>query len=131
DVTSARKVQTLSCARKLSRGDPLAFSLDGKLLAVGSEEVPLHVMAWNVQTGERLLWGGDNLETIKRLAFSPDGLLLAGQNPDVKIWSWKVPGGGDGERPERGEAYGRLGGRPAVSPGRRVFAIWSGSFMLV
>src|SRR5262249_19953288 len=114
-----------------SRGDHLAFSFDGKIVAVGSDGVPRHVMAWNVQTGERLLWGGDNLETIKQLAFSPDGLLLAGQNPDVKIWSWKVPGGGGGDRRERAEGYGRLGERLALSPDRRFFAIWSRNFIVV
>ncbi|MFN2103427.1 MAG: LuxR C-terminal-related transcriptional regulator, partial [Candidatus Promineifilaceae bacterium] len=68
---------------------PIAFALDGSVMAVGNEESILR--AWNPLTGQDK-WGlvryqGRNQE-IGDLAFSPDGDLLATASPDgyLKVW---------------------------------------------
>src|SRR5262249_62047261 len=63
----------------------VAFSPDGKTLAVGTQFNTIHL--WEVATGrERRRFAGDR-GTIKALAFTPDGRLLAsGHDRTALVW---------------------------------------------
>ena len=68
-------------SRKLSRdlggiaSVGVAFSPDGKLLALGGRDKLVHV--WNLATGEKRTLKGELPTYVRHLAFSPDGHVLA------------------------------------------------------
>jgi serine/threonine protein kinase len=68
----------------------VAFSPDGRLLAVGAE-VPGATFLYEVATGQLVgtlkVRGGGN---ITRVAFSPDGKLLASSNDQDQVFLWDV-----------------------------------------
>jgi WD40 repeat protein len=72
-----------------SSGAPsvLAFSPDGQRLAVaiGKGKMTDKVRLWDVNTGKVILDGADR-QTIRSLAFSPDGKSLATSGDDVRLW---------------------------------------------
>jgi serine/threonine protein kinase len=69
----------------------VAFSPDGKLLAVGAE-VPGATYLYQVATGQLVatlkVRGGGN---ILKVAFSPDGRLLASASDSDQVFLWDVP----------------------------------------
>jgi WD40 repeat protein len=72
-------------------GGPLAFSDDGKLLAVGMRNALGPIRIVSVETGERVaeITGFDSEP--RALAFSNDGRLLASSlgNTTVLVWDWR------------------------------------------
>jgi WD40 repeat protein len=66
----------------------LAFSPDGKTLAVGVGQPNGKVLLWNVETGRLRGAPLEPFSLINQLAFSPDGknLAVAGNNPVVRVW---------------------------------------------
>jgi WD40 repeat protein len=68
----------------------LAFSPDGKLLAITSTILDKAVLLWNVENPEevKVLTGHENY--ISALAFSPDGKLLATGSWDQTVRLWNV-----------------------------------------
>lgn len=72
------------------------FSLDGKSLAIGSDDTNEHqtIKLWNPLTGRLVAGWKAHTATVSALAFSPDGRLLASgsldsgepPNPNVILW---------------------------------------------
>lgn len=63
----------------------MAFSLRGDILAIGSEDMKLHL--WNAATGKYLPTLDGHTEKITALAFSRNGTLASGsQDGTVLIW---------------------------------------------
>ena len=69
----------------------VAFSLDGKTLAVGTRYHT--VTLWDVATGRRQapLAGADHKDDVNAVAFSPDGKTLASGSGDKTIKLWDLP----------------------------------------
>lgn len=65
----------------------LSFSPNGSLLAVGTAAANLNLKVFRTSDGS-LLWSGTGHANGTRVAFSPDGTLLATTGPDktTKIW---------------------------------------------
>jgi WD40 repeat protein len=69
----------------------LQFSPDGSLLAIGTYQGRFSL--WDVETGQELVTLGDNSRGdagINDLAFSPDGMVLAGACDDGYVRVWKA-----------------------------------------
>src|SRR5262249_54528517 len=83
DVAKGREIRQLKGAWYAVWS--VAFSPDGKTLAVGTQFNTIHL--WEVATGrERRRFAGDRC-TIKALAFTPDGRLLAsGHDRTALVW---------------------------------------------
>ena len=76
--------------------DSIAFSLDNKLVACGSETGFIHV--WDVATGRSVstfnVNGGVGANPVKTLIFSPDGkTLVTANNADGTLEIWDVASG--------------------------------------
>jgi WD40 repeat protein len=69
----------------------VAFSLDGKILASGSDEGTIKL--WHVATGKEICDMGGHANSIRSLIFSPDGKILASGGDDRTITLWDVATG--------------------------------------
>lgn len=69
----------------------LAFSPDGKMLAVGSNLGAVHL--WDAHTGTKLFTLKEHSNKIRALAFSPDGKTLASGSANGKIILWDTENG--------------------------------------
>ena len=70
--------------------EALAFSPDGRLLAVASGTV---IQLWDVATATPALPLKSHLDAIRALAFTPDGkwLLSAGADRGIRVWNPRTP----------------------------------------
>jgi WD40 repeat protein/tRNA A-37 threonylcarbamoyl transferase component Bud32 len=87
DVATGQEVRTLGPVGGLERYG-LAYSPNGQLVAVTMHDQT--VILWNVETGEKVQVFRGHTSTVKNVAFSPDGRLVAS-------------GAGDLSRSDRGE----------------------------
>jgi len=71
----------------------VAFSLDGKTLASGSEDET--VKLWNVVNGDQLRTLSGHSGEVWDLAFSPDGKTLASGSRDKTVKLWDVTSGNE------------------------------------
>jgi WD40 repeat protein len=69
----------------------VAFSPDGKLLAVGSYDQT--VTLWNTSTGEKVRTMNGNASYVHAVAFSPDGRWLISGTHDNAVQVWEVATG--------------------------------------
>src|SRR5207249_2508523 len=72
---------------KEARGDALAFSPDGSMVAASG---PSHaVYLWDAATGRRLGTLAGHLDYVESLTFSTDGktLISAGRDEAVRLWN--------------------------------------------
>src|SRR5262249_2581129 len=86
--------------RKFGEGDvrALAFSTDGRQIAIGSYGPEPVVRVWDVATGaERASFTG-HLGEVNAVAFSSDGRMLASAGSDSSVLLWKVPAPGGGPK---------------------------------
>jgi WD40 repeat protein/tRNA A-37 threonylcarbamoyl transferase component Bud32 len=67
----------------------LAFSADGKTVAVGTFDGP--ILLWNVASGEQAGTLKGHVQYVGSLAFSPDGSTLVSNSWDNTIRLWKAP----------------------------------------
>jgi RNA polymerase sigma factor (sigma-70 family) len=70
-----------------------AFSADGKLFAAGDHDRDgndYFGRLWEVQTGKELRRFANDHASLRALAFSPDGKLLAGGGDDARLRLWDV-----------------------------------------
>ncbi len=70
-------------------GSRLAFSPDGRLLAVGDEKGK--IVLFNPENGQLLQTMQGHLNGILDLAFSPDGRFLASSSADGTVRVWGIP----------------------------------------
>jgi WD40 repeat protein/serine/threonine protein kinase len=108
DLTTGRQKRSLSRFPGKGSATALAFSPDGKRLAVAHNGATILCGLWDSETGEpRMILTHPNSE-IASLAFRPDGELLvtAGQS-DGMVRLWNTTDG----RPVRIYGIGPLGGR--------------------
>ncbi len=69
----------------------VAFSADGKLLAIGDTKGDIHL--WRVSDGKPLLTYRGHKGWVVSVTFSPDGLVLASSSVDQSIKLWDVSTG--------------------------------------
>lgn len=90
--------QAVQLLAELAAGaDDLAFSPDGKLLAVGSAsyagDSPRYAAeVWEV-AGGRLRWRGEQAEWLHKVAFSPDGARVGSASADGTARLWDAASG--------------------------------------
>ena len=92
DVKSGKEIRRFSRRGKRNSFDLVAFSVDGKHVAAESGRRKLVV--WNREDGKQVLevdLGGDR--SFSRLAFSPDGSMLAVLDRSEEISLIEVPSG--------------------------------------
>ena len=112
-------------------GRELAFSPDGKLLAVGSINGGLEIWDLKTRTLSRRIAG--HVQSVLSVKFSPDGKLLASGGPDefIIIWDLTRPKGEEKLRQlvVRGGtnelAFSRDGQRLSAGSDGRYVAMWS------
>jgi len=89
DTTSWTMIATFRS--ETARARSLAYSPDGKILALGSADKTARL--WDVNSGlERFVLKG-HADTVEAVAFSPDGRLLATASQDKTIMLWDVTTG--------------------------------------
>ena len=91
DVAAGKEVHSFETAPGVSGdgGVPLAFSPDGKRLAVGGAEGSVRL--WDVTTRQAVADLKGSQGRVTALAFSADGKLLASGGLDTTALLWKVP----------------------------------------
>jgi len=115
------KIETTDIKGRLAMNHSLAFSPDGKLLAVANEEGIVRIR--DVATGEVRRRVRESSKHLNHLVFSPDGKTLAWKS-DGKLCLWDAIRGGE---PRRIKAFGEQEGIGydlpfAFSPDNRVLA---------
>ncbi|MEH2065771.1 MAG: protein kinase [Nostoc sp.] len=89
-VETGRQIHTFAGNSSMSvrdSGDPIALSPDGQILASGSFR---WIQLWEVRTGRAIKILRDHDYPVTSIAFSPDGLLLAGGGQDNIIRLWHI-----------------------------------------
>jgi WD40 repeat protein len=91
EVTSGRILQTLR--GHTARVGCVAFSPDGRFLAIGSQD--RSVIVWDIATGEEMWTFRGHQDRVALVAFSPDGRRLASASGDgtIKVWDTSPPEG--------------------------------------
>lgn len=95
DLKSQKLQRNLSTSSVVSSAESIAFSPNGRLLAVGEEE---SILLWDVRTGqlvcaleERTELPKQILPVIDAVAFSPDGQVVVGGSGDYTLKVWHIP----------------------------------------
>ncbi|KAL9113919.1 MAG: hypothetical protein Q9227_002053 [Pyrenula ochraceoflavens] len=89
DVHSGKTLQTANCSSGI---EAIAFSPNGKQLALGCEDGSLWI--WDTESGEPLtLLRDPRLGRVVSVAFSPNGKLIASGSGDSTIQIWDVESG--------------------------------------
>lgn len=86
EVATQRKLMT--CKGYTAWAMAIAFSLDGQILATGSNDNTIRL--WNVNTGQCLKTLSGHDSWVETIAFSPDGQILASGSNDRTIGLWNV-----------------------------------------
>ncbi len=81
--------------RGIKTANTIAFTPDGKTLAIGNWVLGGAVELWDPMTGERLSVLKERLGSVHALQFSPDGTMLAcgGWSRSVEYYMWEVATG--------------------------------------
>jgi WD40 repeat protein len=84
-------------------GLSVAFSPDGKRLAVGWRGGETAVTLWDLETQQKLITLGGEGSNFWRSEFSPDGNVLASSNMKGVLHLWRAPSWAEIEAAERQE----------------------------
>jgi WD40 repeat protein len=82
-----------TCPTSISYGLSLAYSRDGKLLAVGGSEGIVEL--WNVESGQLVRTFKGHVQEVFSVVCSPDGTHLASAGADGCVKVWDTTGNGD------------------------------------
>lgn len=82
------EVSTGKLLQTLDHSNSIALSPNGKLLATGSQEGPIHL--WDFNTGEPIRTLIGHSDSVNSVAFSPDGRTLASSSSDGTVLLWEI-----------------------------------------
>src|SRR5439155_22940608 len=91
DLATEKEVRRLDVSLDWING--LAFSPDGRTLAIAGGDRNARLRTWDVTTGRAVLRIGKRPVAMDGAMFSPDGKLLAGPCPDGHVYLWEAASG--------------------------------------
>jgi WD40 repeat protein len=116
--------------RQLGDGDvnAIAFSPDGRLLAVGHGGAEGIVRVWEVITGNEIVTFRGHAGGVNVVAFSPDGRRIAsgGADSSILVWDLALPKGPDAAPISLGDAWDLLDSENTKSAYHALGALISG-----